>query len=56
MTEGKYKVMREEYKDKADELALWKSLKKGYDYFNTSKKLPSIGFLDNGQYNVIKND
>tara|TARA_B100000508_G_scaffold140085_2_gene140046 strand:- start:62245 stop:63018 length:774 start_codon:yes stop_codon:yes gene_type:complete len=56
MTEEKYKVMCEEYKDKTDELALWKSLKKGYDYFNSSKKLPSIGFLDNGQYNVIKNN
>lgn len=31
---------------------LWQDLKKGYDYFNTYKKLPNITFLSNGRHQV----
>lgn len=56
MTNKKYDLMKEEFAGKSDHLALWKSLKKGFDYFNANHKLPSIQFLDNGQYKVIKNN
>lgn len=33
-------------------IELWKNLKKGYDSFNFSKRLPRIGFLPNGGHQI----
>lgn len=55
MTDKKYALMKEEFEGKEDHLSLWKSLKKGFDYFNATHKLPSIQFMEDGRYNVIKN-
>ena len=53
-TDGKYNNLKTKYKTDTDKLGLWTDLKSGYDYFNETKTLPSIGFLDNGRHNVNK--
>ncbi|UTW64678.1 hypothetical protein KFE98_09500 [bacterium SCSIO 12741] len=46
------KALQSEHAGETDKLNLWLDLKKGYDYFNTHKKLPSIGFLPTGRHSV----
>lgn len=43
------KAMHEQDKEK---IGLWEDLKKGYDYFNRTKTLPNIGFLETGRYTL----
>lgn len=38
--------------ENSDKINLWKDLKKGYDIFNDTKSLPSIGFLTSGRHSV----
>jgi murein L,D-transpeptidase YafK len=52
LNRAKYNVLLEKFQDDSDKINLWKSLRKGYDLFNKSKKLPSIAFLETGRYSV----
>lgn len=54
MTDTKYNDLKTKYRSDTDKLGLWDDLKLGYDYFNETKTLPSIGFLENGRHNVSK--
>lgn len=42
------------YKSNSEFIGLWKDLKQGYDIFNETKRLPSIGFLASGRHDVRK--
>lgn len=54
LTEKNFKVLSALYKDEKDKIKLWTDLKKGYDIFNKTKKLPRIQFLANGRHQVKK--
>ncbi len=50
LTEENFKKLKEEHKDKPALIALWKSLKDGYLFFNECKKLPNIIIGSKGEY------
>jgi murein L,D-transpeptidase YafK len=52
LTSMNYKVLLIKHKSDRDKIFLWKSLKKAYDIFNETKKLPRIEFLSDGGHNV----
>jgi murein L,D-transpeptidase YafK len=52
LTDVKYEKLQKKYKTDSDKLVLWTDLKKGYDIFNKTGKLPNIGFLSSGRHNV----
>lgn len=52
LTDVKYEKLQKKYKSDSDKLALWTDLKKGYDIFNKTNKLPNISFLSSGRHNV----
>lgn len=54
MTEAKYRDLRARHSSDPDKLGLWADLKEGYDHFNETKSLPSIGFLNNGRHSVTR--
>ena len=54
LTETIFEQLTETYKNDIDKVGLWTDLKKGYDFFNDSKQLPSIGFLNSGRHEVGK--
>lgn len=54
LTQNKMNQLSEKYKLENDNLSLWGDLKKGFDLFNTNKKLPNIKFLENGKHSVTK--
>lgn len=54
LTENEYKRLTDNYKSDSDKIGLWTDLKKGYEIFNETKQLPSIGFLNSGRHNVNK--
>lgn len=54
LTDSKYAELKKRHASDEDKLGLWADLKKGYDYFNETKMLPGIGFLENGRHRVSK--
>ncbi len=52
LTESNFKKLGHKNSENADNLNLWADLKKGYDIFNETNKLPTIGFLDTGRHTV----
>jgi murein L,D-transpeptidase YafK len=54
LTDNEYKRLTDTYKSDSDNIGLWTDLKKGYQIFNETKQLPSIGFLNSGRHNVNK--
>ena len=52
LTDAKLKQLTESYAADTENLDLWKDLKKGYDVFNDTKQLPSVGFLSSGRHEV----
>jgi murein L,D-transpeptidase YafK len=54
LTDPEYNRISEKYKNSSDKVGLWTDLKKGYDIFNSTKKLPNIGFLKSGRHRVTK--
>lgn len=54
LVDNEYVRLTDKYKSDADKIGLWTDLKKGYQLFNETKQLPSIGFLNSGRHNVNK--
>ena len=54
LTDLKFENLKAKYKSDADKIGLWTDLKKGFDIFNETKQLPSIGFLSSGRHEVEK--
>ena len=54
LTSSKLASLKKEYPGDSDRHGLWTDLQKGYTIFNKTKRLPSIGFLPNGRYNVTE--
>ncbi|TKG97339.1 hypothetical protein EYV94_02595 [Puteibacter caeruleilacunae] len=54
LTEKELARLKSRYANNIDKIGLWTDLKKGYDLFNTSRQLPSIGFLSSGRH-IVKN-
>ncbi|MCG8700812.1 MAG: L,D-transpeptidase family protein [Bacteroidales bacterium] len=52
LEDDEYKRLTDKYSTDTDKIGLWADLKKGYDIFNDSKQLPTIGFLNSGRHNV----
>lgn len=52
LTEENYASLISDYKGDQDKLGLWEDLKKGYEVFNQSQKMPKITFLGNGRHSV----
>ena len=49
---AEYERLKTKYIGDDDKLNLWADLKKGYDYFNENKQLPTVGFLFNGRHTL----
>lgn len=47
-----FRRLTEKYKSDSDKIGLWTDLKKGFDVFNETKQLPTIGFLSTGRHEV----
>lgn len=54
LSDKKYNYLIKKHKSNSDKIGLWSDLKLGYDFFNETKTLPSIAFLDNGRHRVTK--
>lgn len=54
LDDNKFISLKEKHSSSKDKIGLWEDLKKGYDYFNKNKELPSIGFLKSGRHTVSK--
>ncbi len=54
LTENEYKRLTDKYSSDTEKIGLWTDLKKGYQIFNETKQLPSIGFLNSGRHNLNK--
>lgn len=52
LNDSNFNNLVESYKSEPEKTSLWKDLKKAYDLFNETKKLPNIGFLENGKHHV----
>ncbi|NMM47688.1 L,D-transpeptidase family protein [Marinigracilibium pacificum] len=52
LTPEEYKTLTDEFRTDSDKIGLWTDLKKGYDLFNETKELPTIGFLKSGRHRV----
>jgi len=52
LTDSEYQRLQNIYGNSHVNLNLWSSLKKGYEYFNQTKQLPTIEFSNNGRYIV----
>ncbi len=52
LTDREFERLKHDYPTQHEFIGLWSSLKKGYDYFNSTKKLPTIEFLETGDYLV----
>jgi murein L,D-transpeptidase YafK len=52
LSDTEFKRLTDKYSSDSDKVGLWTDLKKGYDIFNKTKQLPSIGFLNTGRHNV----
>ncbi|MEN8119291.1 MAG: L,D-transpeptidase family protein [Bacteroidota bacterium] len=54
LSNSKFASLKLKYKSSPDKIGLWTDLKKGYDIFNETKCLPSIGFLNTGRHSVTE--
>jgi len=54
LTDKEYEQLTDKNKSDFDKIGLWTDLKKGYQIFNETKQLPSIGFINSGRHNVNK--
>lgn len=52
LTDSEYQRLQKIYGKSHVYLNLWSSLKRGYEYFNQTKQLPTIQFSDDGGYIV----
>ncbi len=52
LTNSNLEEIENEYSYDSDRLNLWSDLKKAYDYFEISNKLPTITFLSNGRHRI----
>ena len=52
LSDSAFARLKERYESDTDKIGLWTDLKKGYDLFNSTKKLPSINFLSNGRHQI----
>jgi murein L,D-transpeptidase YafK len=52
LSDANFADLRLRYPNDTNNLNLWTELKKGYDQFNKTKKLPGIRFLSNGRHEV----
>ncbi|TAJ12789.1 hypothetical protein DMA11_11220 [Marinilabiliaceae bacterium JC017] len=52
LTDIEIQKLTDKYSSNSDKIGLWTDLKKGYDVFNDTKQLPTVGFLDSGRHNV----
>lgn len=52
LTDKRMQLLRDKFPTDKKKLELWSSLKEGYHYFNTHKKLPNIQFLKDGGYRI----
>lgn len=54
LNKDKYEALINKHSADVDKALLWKELKQGYDFFNETKKLPGIRFLENGRHAVSR--
>lgn len=52
LTDKKFEQLKATYKSDSEKVGLWTDLKRSYDYFNETKRLPRIVFLNNGRHQV----
>ena len=52
LSNANFNILKEKYKGDSDKINLWTDLKKGYDGFNKTKKLPQVSFLQNGRHEI----
>jgi len=52
LSDAEFKRLTDMFVSDADKIGLWTDLKKGYQIFNETKQLPSIGFLSSGRHKV----
>ncbi|WP_107037256.1 L,D-transpeptidase family protein [Brumimicrobium mesophilum] len=52
LSDKKYDILNKKYAKDLDKINLWKDLKVGYDIFNETNQLFSVGFLNSGRHNV----
>jgi len=52
LNEINFNKLNRNYSGDSDKINLWTDLKKGYDIFNKTKKLPNIGFLNSGRHQI----
>lgn len=52
LTDENFQKLKTQHADQLSNFNLWTDLKRGYDLFNHSKKLPRIGFLSDGNYRI----
>lgn len=52
LVDNEFKRLTETYSSNSDKVGLWTDLKKGFDIFNETKKLPTVGFLNSGRHNI----
>ena len=48
----RFMELQKDYENDIEKTGLWTDLKKGYDFFNEKKQLPSINFLNSGRHEV----
>ncbi|MFO7869393.1 MAG: L,D-transpeptidase family protein [Bacteroidales bacterium] len=54
LTQEKFKQLSEKHNSNPNIIGLWTDLKKGYDIFNSTNRLPTISFLQTGRHTVKK--
>ena len=54
LDDASFDKLKEQYKEEEALLTFWESLKKGYQYFEETKELPTIIFAKDGRY-IVKN-
>jgi murein L,D-transpeptidase YafK len=52
LTDSKFSELKKKYRSDSDKVGLWSDLKKGFDIFNETKRLPFISFLSTGRHTV----
>ena len=52
LTDSAFTELKTKYSSDTDKIDLWADLKKGYDIFNETKKVPKIKFLSSGRHEV----
>ena len=52
LNDSNYSALKSEYSKSKDKIRLWADLKKYYDLFNETKKLPEVTFLPDGTHAI----